>query len=129
VEDIREDAKNLLSIIDIPPGTSATMDIPHFLQSKYDAFRTYVFKYNTNARQLSPLLSELLSYFSELEEHPGMRSPHLNMNLRVKVSMWWNKCEELLSAEAIAKTLPDVNRKIMFSIQKFIVGLASFRSH
>jgi hypothetical protein len=38
-----------------------------------------------------------------------------------RMKVWMKQGEEVLSADAIARALPDVNRKILLSLQKFMV--------
>jgi hypothetical protein len=67
------------------------------------------------------LFSELGGHLQELDAYLGTKLPQTDVTLKDRIEVWWNKCEEVLSAEAIAKMLPEVNRKITFSIQKFMV--------
>jgi hypothetical protein len=46
------------------------------------------------------------------------------MSVREKLRVCLRQGGEVLKAEAIAQALPELNRKIVFSLQKFMVCLA-----
>jgi hypothetical protein len=45
------------------------------------------------------------------------------MSVTEKMKIWLQQSIEILSAEAIAKALPDTNQQILFSLQKFMVRI------
>jgi hypothetical protein len=127
VEEIRGSAQDLLSIVDSSVPEADESNIPPELQGRADTFKQCVIFYlycchciNTPAitRELGALLIRLQGY---LVEHPF--KPDMSVVQQAKI--WTRRCGELLGAEAIAKALPEINRQILFSLQKFMVRKVS----
>jgi hypothetical protein len=52
-----------------------------------------------------------------IEEHPSCSGT----SFKEKIRFWLHQGVELLTAETIAKELSELNRKLLFSLQKFMV--------
>jgi hypothetical protein len=66
--------------------------------------------------------------FREIEDHLGVLGQYATLTSNVgntsNIKKWLTQSEEVLSAEFISKELPEVNQKIMMSLQKFMVRKA-----
>jgi hypothetical protein len=68
----------------------------------------------------------------EIEDHLGVLGRYAvlepvpsDVNATANIKRWLRQTEQALSAEMIAKELPEVNQKIMLSLQKFMVRMIS----
>jgi hypothetical protein len=69
---------------------------------------------NVNLRELGGYLKALAKYASRAEFTS-------NATVMTKARNWALHASELLTAETIAKEIPETNRKIMLSLQTFMV--------
>jgi hypothetical protein len=66
-------------------------------------------------------LAGLQVYSGETPFKPGM-------GVLERMKTWARECGELLSAETIMQQLPELNRQILFSLQKFMVRTGLVKS-
>jgi hypothetical protein len=62
-----------------------------------------------------------MTHLRELEKYLVSHPFQPEMSVMDKIKFWLQQGGEVLSAEAIARALPDTNNKIMFSLHKFMV--------
>jgi hypothetical protein len=67
------------------------------------------------------MLRDLGEHLKDMEKYIGQRPFRPGMSFREKIHIWMRQGVELLSAETIAKALPELNRQILFSLQIFMV--------
>jgi hypothetical protein len=65
---------------------------------------------------------EIESHLESLKQYVAFDTPQFGASNISIIKAWLRQTEETLSAEAIAKELPEVNGKIMSSLQKYMVG-------
>jgi hypothetical protein len=74
---------------------------------------------------IQPLRRELTGHLSYLDKYLGSQALDQEPSISQKIKKWKYEGWKFLIAQDAAKILPDINRQIMFSLQKFMVRKSS----
>jgi hypothetical protein len=121
VDDVRKDEQEMQSIL-THAYSSTGQTVSQELRDSIEALQRQVLvHFLTGGQSFSMIYSEISGYLGDLEPFLGTEPFGPGMGLIDKMKVVLKQAGEVLSSEAIAKTLAEVNRKIASSLQNFVV--------